>query len=146
MQYPLSAESEAVMRHAWNEAARLKHDFLGSEHILLGLIADPESATARILTSQRVTLARVREEVEAIVGPGRPGYSPDDLGLTDNALRILKSASQSVKEPTLIEPEHLLLELCGVTHSTAVQILCDLRASPDSLRKLVLRHLSDRAD
>ena len=132
------------MQHAWNEAARLKHDFLGSEHILLGLVTNPESATARILTSQGVTLARVREEVEAIVGPGRPGYSPDDLGLTDNSHRILKTATQSAKEQASIEPEHMLLGLCAVTHSTAAQILCDLRASPNSLRMLVQRHLSER--
>ena len=80
-----------VVVHAQEEALRLKHDWIGTEHLLLGLLKEGEGVAARALNSQRVTLDEVREQVEAILG-----YGEEDTGgqapFTPRSKRVLEAA------------------------------------------------------
>lgn len=64
-----------VVVHAQEEAGRFKHDWIGTEHLLLGLLKEGEGVAARALASLGITLDEVREHTEAIVG-----YGEEDTG------------------------------------------------------------------
>ena len=144
MDQSLSDHSQQVMKLAWDESARLLHEYIGTEHILLGLASDSESWVAELLKSMGASLDRIRSEVEAIIGTGMPGGSPDELGLSQRATRVIEFAREEAKRlgSKLAGPEHLLLGICHEVNSTAAQVLCDLRVSPDSLQKIVWKRLN----
>ena len=148
MDQSLSDHSQRVMKLAWDESARLLHEYIGTEHILLGLASDSESWVAELLKAMGASLDRIRSEVEAIIGTGMPGASPDELGLSQRAKRVIEFAGEEAKRSGVkfAEPEHLLLGICHEVNCTAVQVLCDLRVSPDSLQKIVWKRLNRGED
>src|SRR5215210_2117787 len=87
-----SPRAQLVLRLAESEARELGHGYLGTEHLLLGLIREGEGPAARALTGMGITLARARESLEPIVGPSRPaterhtGRSPSATTAIEHAI------------------------------------------------------------
>src|SRR6516165_2983492 len=114
MDAPLTERSQRVLGLARDEASRLQHEYIGTEHILLGIAVESAGVASEALSSFGVTLERVRSGVETIVGVGPPSASPDDRGVTPRAKRVIDFAREDAAQrgSPQVEPEHLLL---GVT-------------------------------
>ncbi|HEY2313010.1 MAG TPA: Clp protease N-terminal domain-containing protein, partial [Streptosporangiaceae bacterium] len=97
---------------AQEESQRLSHNYIGTEHLLLGLLAEQEGVAARALESLNVTLTAAREQVEEIIGPGQQqphGHIP----FTPRAKKILELSLREALTmgSEVIDTQHLLLGL-----------------------------------
>ena len=125
---------------AQEESQRLSHNYIGSEHLLLGLLAEQEGVAARALESLNVTLTAAREQVEEIIGPGQQtprGHIP----FTPRAKKILELALREALTmgSEVIDTEHLLLGLIDEGDGVGAQILQRLGATAQAVREAVAR-------
>jgi ATP-dependent Clp protease ATP-binding subunit ClpC len=125
---------------AQEESQRLSHNYIGSEHLLLGLLAEREGVAARALESLNVTLTAAREQVEEIIGPGQQkphGHIP----FTPRAKKILELALREALTTgsEVIDTEHLLLGLIDEGDGVGAQILQRLGATTQAVREAVGR-------
>jgi ATP-dependent Clp protease ATP-binding subunit ClpC len=136
----LSERAQHVLGLARDEALRLHHEYIGTEHILLGIAREPDGVVANTFKSFGITLDRVRSGVESIVGIGPPAASPDDRGISPRAKHVLEFSDEEAGHygSPLVEPEHLLLGVTREAHGVAAQVLRDLQVSPQSVREHVL--------
>lgn len=128
---------------AQEESQRLSHNYIGSEHLLLGLLAEREGVAARALESLNVTLTAAREQVEEIIGPGQQtprGHIP----FTPRAKKILELALREALTTgsEVINTEHLLLGLIDEGDGVGAQILQRLGATAQAVREAVARLIS----
>jgi ATP-dependent Clp protease ATP-binding subunit ClpC len=124
-----------VLSLAQEEAEALNHRYIGTEHILLGLIREGEGTAARVLLELGVDLDRVRQAVEYIVGRSERTVSRD-RELTAQAKRALEYAVDEAKKMShsYIGTEHLLLGILRGRDNVANSILENVGASPDKVR------------
>jgi ATP-dependent Clp protease ATP-binding subunit ClpC len=148
MDGPLAERSQRILRLARDEASRLHHEYVGTEHILLGIASESTGVTSEALSSFGVTLERVRSGVETIVGLGPPSASPADPGVTPRAKRVIDFAREEAAQrgSPQVEPEHLLLGVTREVQGVAAQVLRDLQAPPESVQEEVSRLLGRRDD
>ncbi len=134
MKISLSNRSQHVMGLAHQEALRLHHEYIGTEHILLGIVSETDSDNDVALRSFSITLDRVRSGVETMIGLGPPSASPDDRGITPRAQQAIKFAREEAAHRNCrqVETEHLLLGVAREDHGVAAQVLCDLQAPPEA--------------
>jgi len=130
----------AVVR-AQEEARLLNHDYIGTEHMLLGLLAERGSAAARALDSLNVTLEAAREQVREIVGEGsqeqgQRGHIP----FTPRAKKVLELSLREALNlrSEIIGTEHLLLGLIDEGDGVGAQILDRLGAPAETVRERVV--------
>ena len=125
---------------AQEEANRLNHGYLGTEHILLGLIGENKGIAANALKSSGIDLARVRQEVEKAVGRGQKTSFLGQIPFTLRANRALQLAAEEVRQlgHNYLGTEHLLLGLIKDKESLAVQILVSLGVDLEQLRQEVI--------
>jgi ATP-dependent Clp protease ATP-binding subunit ClpC len=135
---PLSDGERAVVAAAESEARKLRHDRLGTEHLLLGVLSRPDEPGARALAKLGVTLGPTRAQVMRIVGlPETP--SPPALTQTPMARSALGGALREAIEAgeTTVASEHVLLALLRERDSLAVRVLRDAGVDPRTLREEV---------
>jgi ATP-dependent Clp protease ATP-binding subunit ClpC len=147
MEEPLTERSSRVMGLAHEEAARLRHEYLGTEHILLGVLRESTGAAAETLRSLGVTLDPARLDVERIIGIGPDTGAPADRGVSPRAKRVLGFAHEEATRCAhpRVDAEHLLLGITRETHGVAAQVLRDLGTEPAAVRDRMLG-LLDRGD
>ena len=136
-----SDRARRAIVHAQEEARLLNHDYIGTEHMLLGLLAERGSAAARALDSLNVTLEAAREQVREIVGQGsqeqgQRGHIP----FTPRAKKVLElSLRESLSlRSEIIGTEHLLLGLIAEGDGVGAQILDRLGAPAETVRERVV--------
>jgi hypothetical protein len=124
-----------VLVLAQEEAGLLNHSFIGTEHILLGLIHESDGVAAKVIAEFGISLEDVRVQVEQIVGPGAtvPSGSPP---FTPRAKKVLELGLREALQlgHNYIGTEHLLLGLVREGEGVAVQILVSLGADPVAVR------------
>ncbi len=86
-----SERARRVLTSAQEEAQSLNHNYIGTEHILLGLIREEEGVAARVLNNLGISLGKVRSAVEYIIGRGEKS-SAGEIGLTPRAKRVIELA------------------------------------------------------
>jgi ATP-dependent Clp protease ATP-binding subunit ClpA len=119
-----TVRANRVMDMALEEARGFNHDYIGTEHILLGLARETEGIAAKALAKLEVDEAQLREVLESIIGPG-VGTVSDDPGLTIRAKRALDLALDEARElgHHYVGTEHLLIGLIREEHGVAAGIL-----------------------
>ena len=124
---------------AQEEARMLDHNYIGTEHLLLGLIHEGEGIAALALASLDITLEAVRQQVEEIIGRGQQAPS-GHIPFTPRAKKILElSLREALKLGSeVIGTEHLLLGLVDEGHGVGAQILDRLGAPAPAVREAVL--------
>jgi ATP-dependent Clp protease ATP-binding subunit ClpC len=132
-----------VLELAQDEARRFKHNYIGTEHVLLGLIREEEGIAARVLASFDVTLEEVRERVAQIVGRGSE-IAAGQIPFTPRAKRVLEL---SIREALslghgYVGTEHVLLGLLREGEGVANHILLDLGADGKTVRARLLGMLA----
>ncbi len=111
-----------VLSLAQEEAQRFQHNYIGAEHLLLGLVREGEGVAAKVLSNLGVELNKVRDAVEAMIGRGDP-IVLGELGLTPRAKKVIELAVDEAHRLNhhYIGTEHLLLGLVregeGSTHT-----------------------------
>jgi ATP-dependent Clp protease ATP-binding subunit ClpC len=131
---------------AQEEAFLLKHTYIGTEHILLGLLSEREGVAGRVLESLGISLDSVRHQVEQRVGRGTSapqGHIP----FTPRAKKVLELALREALQlgHNYIGTEHLLLGLIREGEGVASQVLGKLGADLDTVRRQVIQTLSAAA-
>ena len=136
----------AVIMKAQEEARRLRHNFVGTEQLLLGLIKEEATLSAKVLGEFGVNLNDARAEVEAIIGRGS-GSVPPEIPFTPKVKQVFEQAFQEARkvDSPYIEPAHLLLSLCQNTESVAYRVLTNLGVDPAKVRTRIIQELGEVA-
>src|SRR5881296_3537660 len=132
-----------VLTLAQDEAQRFNHNYIGTEHLLLGLVREGEGVAARVLENMNVELPKVRTAVEFIIGRGdRPVVG--EVGLTPRAKRVIELAIDEARRlgHNYIGTEHLLLGLVREGEGIAAGVLESLGVNLDKVRHQVIHVLS----
>src|SRR6266516_2960244 len=128
-----------VLPLAQDEAQRFNHNYIGTEHLLLGLVREGEGVAARVLENMNVELAKVRTAVEFIIGRGdRPVVG--EVGLTPRAKRVIELAIDEARRlgHNYIGTEHLLLGLVREGEGIAAGVLESLGVNLAKVRRATL--------
>ena len=138
-----SERARRVLTLAQEEAQRLNHSYIGTEHILLGLVREEEGVAARILVNMGVGLAKMRSAVEYVIGPGEKP-SVGATGLTSRAKRIIELAIDEARQlgHSYIGTEHLLLGLLREGEGVAAGVLDSFSITLERTRTEITRFLS----
>jgi ATP-dependent Clp protease ATP-binding subunit ClpC len=139
-------QARRVVVLAQDEARLLNHNYIGTEHLLLGLVGEGEGVAAKALESLGISLEAMRQQVAAIIGQGQqapPGHIP----FTPRAKKVLKLAGRETRALShdYIGTEHILLGLIREGDGVAAQVLVALRADLDRVRQQVIQLLLDDA-
>ncbi|MCS6712614.1 ATP-dependent Clp protease ATP-binding subunit [Brachybacterium sp. EF45031] len=128
---------------AQDEARLLNHNYIGTEHILLGLIHEAEGVGAKALEALGVTLDAARDQVRDIIGEGNQAPT-GHIPFTPRAKKVLELSLREALQlgHNYIGTEHILLGLLRETEGTAVKVLSRLNAEPSAVRQEVLERLS----
>jgi ATP-dependent Clp protease ATP-binding subunit ClpC len=137
--------AQRVILIAQEEAKRLNHDYVGTEHILLGLIALGEGVAAQVLANLGVDLRRVRSEIEKIVGTGDNVMLLGEIPFTPRAKKVLEYAVEEAQHMghSYVGTEHLLLGLIREEEGVAARVLENLGLRLDVVREEVLNLLGE---
>ncbi len=128
---------------AQEEARTLKHNYIGTEHILLGLLREEEGLAARVLEGLEITVEEVRSQVIRIVGAGEEVTS-GQIPFTPRAKKVLELALREALSlgHNYIGTEHILLGLVRENEGVAARILADFDADSEKIRNEIIRMLS----
>jgi hypothetical protein len=128
-----------VIQLAQEEARAFKHDYIGTEHILIGLLREEQGLAARVLQGLEITVEQVREQVLTTVGSGETVTS-GQIPFTPRAKKVLELALREALSLSdhYIDTEHILLGLVAENEGLAARLLRDLGAPPDRIRSEVL--------
>ncbi|HEV2878144.1 MAG TPA: ATP-dependent Clp protease ATP-binding subunit [Candidatus Eremiobacteraceae bacterium] len=132
---PFTERARRSIVLAQEEAQRLGNNYIGTEHILLGIISEGESLAAKVLETLGVNLAKVRAEVEAIVGRGGQTVQ-QEMVFTPRAKRVIELAFEEARQlnHNYIGTEHLLLGLIREGEGVAARVLTNLGVDPAKVR------------
>ncbi|MEO8450786.1 MAG: ATP-dependent Clp protease ATP-binding subunit, partial [Gemmatimonadota bacterium] len=142
--YNFTDRVRKVLQMAREEAARLHHEYVGTEHILLGLIREGEGVAAAVLTNLNVDLEDIQQKIEETVKKGKAAAAPGpDLPYTSRAKKVLELAMAEARElnHSYVGTEHLLLGLLREEKGIAAQVLTDAGVSLEQARAETLRLL-----
>ncbi len=136
-------DARQAVVHAQDEARALAHNYLGTEHLLLGLLRDPEALAAKVLEDAGVTLELARQEVERVVGRGEA----EPAGPIPFTPRSKQSLELALREANAlghrdIGSEHMLIALALVREGVACRLLADRGLDAERLRAEIVRRLA----
>src|SRR5712691_156950 len=140
--YNFTDRVRKVLQMAREEAARLHHEYVGTEHILLGLIREGEGVAAAVLTNLNVDLEEIQQKIEETVKKGKAAAAAGpDLPYTSRAKKVLELAMSEARElnHSYVGTEHLLLGLLREEKGIAAQVLTDAGVNLEQARAETLR-------
>jgi hypothetical protein len=137
-----TARARALLEHSVAEAVRLRHHYVGTEHVLLGLMADAESLASKVLAETSITRGIVEERVLQVTPRG--SIAVDAPPFTPRASRCIENALSEALQlgHNYIGTEHILLALFDDPEGLAAKILAQLGATYDDVHAAVIKQLS----
>jgi ATP-dependent Clp protease ATP-binding subunit ClpC len=143
MNYNFTDRVRKVLAMAREEAIRLQHDYVGTEHILLGLIREGEGVAAAVLTNLSVDLEQIQERIEESVRRGKATIALGELPYTSRAKKVLEFAMAEARElnHSYVGTEHLLLGLLREEKGIAAEVLNQLGVTLEEARRQTLKLL-----
>src|SRR6202522_4425642 len=137
-----------VMQLANQEAQRFNHEYVGTEHVLLGLIKEGSGVAANVLRNLDVDLRKIRNEVEKIVQAGPEMVTMGKLPQTPRAKKVIEYAIEEARNlnHNYVGTEHLLLGLLREQEGVAAQVLMNLNLKLEEVREEVLNLLGHGMD
>ena len=135
--------AKKVMSFARQEAMKFNHEYIGTEHILLGLVQEGSGVAANVLKNMSIDLEKIRHEVEKIVKTGPSMVTMGQLPFTPRAKKVLELSLEEASQLShnYIGTEHLLLGLIRENEGIAAQVLMNLGVKLDEVREEVLEFL-----
>jgi len=142
--YNFTERLRRTLAYAREEAARLHHEYVGTEHILLGLLLDDESVALSVLENSSIDRAAIRQKLEDTVRRGKSEHADrDGLPYTSRAKKVLELAMTEARglNHNYVGTEHVLLGLLREEKGIAAQVLTYLGLTLDAARAEVVREL-----
>ena len=142
--YNFTERVRKVLAMAREEAARLHHEYVGTEHILLGLIREGQGVAATVLQNLNAELDELQQKIEDTVKRGKATQTTGpDLPYTSRAKKVLELAMREAREldHAYVGTEHLLLGLLAEAQGIAAQLLASFGVTFENARAEVLRIL-----
>jgi ATP-dependent Clp protease ATP-binding subunit ClpC len=135
-----SERARRVLTFAQEEAQKLNHNYIGTEHILLGLVREEDGVAAKVLLSMDINPSKVRSAVEFIIGRGEKSTSTE-TGLTTRAKKVIELAIDEARNMShnYIGTEHLLLGLLRESEGVAAGVLDSFSVTADKVRVEIAR-------
>src|SRR6187402_1775651 len=135
-----------VLTLAQEEAQRFNHNYIGTEHLLLGLVREGDGVAAKVLNNLGVELSKVRSAVEFIIGRGEKSVS-GEIGLTPRAKKVIELAVEEARRMnhSYIGTEHLLLGLVREGEGIAFGVLESLGVNLEKVRQQVMQVVNQSA-
>ena len=146
MKYKFTNSAQVALETATNLAIKLGHDYVGSEHILFGLVDEENGVASKVLSKQGVTDELVLKEIEELIGVNEDNILDiDDIGFTPRTKRIVENALIEARKfnSEYIGTEHLLVGIMREGDSVAVRILMDLNVNPQKLYSEIVKIIKD---
>ena len=139
----LTPRARQVLILARKEAERFNHDYIGTEHLLLGLLSLGEGVAVEALKALGLSLEQLRLEVEKVCGSGGETKIAGQLPLTPRLKRVLMMAAEEAQAMNynFIGTEHLLLALLREGESASARVLANLQVDPEKVREQIVRAL-----
>lgn len=140
-----SERARRVLSLAQEEAQNFNHNYIGTEHILLGLVREQDCVAAKVLVNLGVQLNKVRSAVEFIIGHGEKS-SIGEIALTPRSLKVIELAVDEAKklQRSYISTEHLLIGILREGDGVAAGVLESLGVSLDRARAETIRLMSSQ--
>jgi ATP-dependent Clp protease ATP-binding subunit ClpC len=137
--YDFTERIRKVLAAAREEAARLHHEYVGTEHLLLALLRAGEGGSATVLRNLDIAPEKLRQKLEEIVVPGSALGMGSDLPYTSRAKKVLELAmKESMRSrATAVDTEQLLVGLCAEEKGIAAQVLASAGLTADAARAAV---------
>jgi len=141
--YNFTDRTRKVLQMAREEAARLHHEFVGTEHILLGIVREGNGVACAVLTNLDADLDYVRDQVEKTVKEGKAANRGQDLPYTSRAKKILELSMSEAREldHSYVGTEHLLLGVLREEKGIGAQVLMNLGLTLERVRAETLHLL-----
>jgi ATP-dependent Clp protease ATP-binding subunit ClpC len=142
--YNFTERVRRALARSREEAVRLRHEYVGTEHILLGLLRDDDGVAAMVFESFGVKPEALVAKIDEVVKKGRPGETTGpDLPYTSRAKKVLELAMEEARDARhdYVGTEHLLLGLLREERGIAAQLLVDAGLTLDPARERVLEIL-----
>src|SRR6267378_1116425 len=135
--------AKRVLALSQDEAIRFNHNYIGTEHLLLGLIREGEGVAARVLDSLGVALSNVRRAIEFTIGRGDSTKSPSEIILAPQVKKVIDLAIDEARRlgHSHVGTEHLLLGIVREGESTAAKVLGSLGVELETVRRHVIETL-----
>jgi ATP-dependent Clp protease ATP-binding subunit ClpA len=135
--------AKRVLALAQDEAIRFNHNYIGTEHLLLGLVREGEGVAARALDSLGVELSKVRSSVEFIIGRGDSTTTPTEITLSPRTKRVIELAIDEARKlgHSHVGTEHLLLGVAREGDGVAARVLASLGVTQEKVRHQVIATL-----
>src|SRR5437764_728665 len=135
--------AKRVLALAQDEAIRFNHNYIGVEHLLLGLVREGEGVAARVLDSLGVELSKARTAVEFIIGGGDATTSPSEITLSPRTKKVIELAIDEARKlgHSYVGTEHLLLGIVREGEGIASGVLESLGVSLEKVRHQVIATL-----
>ena len=142
MREPFTERAKRSIVLAQEEAQRLDNNYIGTEHLLVGIMSDGESVAAKALENLGIHLQKVRAEVEAIVGKGKPALR-QEMVFTPRAKRVIELAFEETRAlgHNYISGEHLLLGLMEYGECVAARVLSNMCIDSAQIRSEIIKLL-----
>ena len=132
--------ARTIRQLANQEAQRFNHEYIGTEHILLGLVKEGSGTASRVLKNFDIDLRKIRLEVEKLVRSGPEMITIGKLPQTPRAKKVIQYAMEEARDlnHSFCGTEHLLLGLLREQEGVAAMVLTNLGLKPDEVREEIL--------
>jgi len=132
--------AKRVLALAQDEAIRFNHNYIGGEHLLLGLVREGEGVAARVLDSLGIDLSRARSSVEVMIGRGKETTSPSEITLSPRTKKVIELAVDESRKlgHSHVGTEHLLLGIVREGQSVGAGVLQSMGVSLEQVRHQVI--------
>src|SRR6185503_15986399 len=140
--------AKRVLALAQDEAIRFNHNYIGTEHLLLGLVREGEGVAARVLDSLGVELSKARSSVEFIIGRGDSTTAPSEITLSPRTKRVIELAIDEARKlgHSHVGTEHLLLGIVREGGSIGAGVLQDFGLALEKVREQVIATIGQHPD
>lgn len=139
--------AQKVLLLAQEEAQYFDHNYVGTEHVLLGIIKENGGSASKILQNMGVTLEKVREAIENIEGRGTPSFYQTEIALTPRTKRLIELSIIEARNlgHNYVSPEHMLLGIISEGEGVAVAVLQGLGIDFEKLRDEIIKSMGEPA-
>ena len=145
MVYKFTKRAEKALEYAGDLAQGFGHNYIGTEHILYGLVKEGSGVASQVLNMQKITAENVVEEIEDLIGKGDKSQNRGEIGFTPRSKRVIENAFLEARKlgSEFIGTEHLLIGIMREGDSVAVRIMMDLNANPQKLYNEIVKVINE---
>ena len=145
MTYKFTKRAEKAIEIANQIAIDFGHNYIGTEHLLYGLLKEGSGVASKVLQNQGIVIEQIEEQIDLLVGKSEQLDNASILGFTPRTKRVIENAFREAKKvgSDFIGTEHLLIGIMRESDSVAVRIMLDLNINPQKLYNEIVKILNE---